>query len=102
HRPGRLPHRVPTDFKWRHHDQTSRISYLNVGGGANFQLTRSWSTFVILTTTVWGRNGHALSLGEVFGVSWTFRTPWTKPRLLVESPHESEPSSATKAPVHVH
>ena len=97
---GDFPHRVPTDIKWRHHDQTSRISYLNVGGGANFQVTNSWSTFLLLTTTVWGRNGHALSLGEVFGVSWTFRTRWAKPRLVVQSPQRSEP--ATKAPVHVH
>jgi hypothetical protein len=99
---GDFPNRVPTNVKWYHHDQTSRISYLNVGGGANFQVTKSWNVFLILTTTVWGRNGHALNLGEVVGVSWTFRTPWAKPRVLVESTEESDPSSSTKVPTHVH
>lgn len=32
---GDFPVRVPTNMTWYHHDQTGRISYLNVGGGAS-------------------------------------------------------------------
>ena len=81
---GDFPVRNPSNEHWRHHDQTSRISYLNVGGGASFAVTKSWSAFAVLTTTVWGRNGHALSLGEVVGLSWTFRTPWARPQALAD------------------
>jgi len=98
---GDFPVRNPNDIKWYHHDQTSRISYLNVGGGANLQVTKSWSAFVILTTTAWGRNGHALSLGEVIGISWTFRTRWAR-QPAMESSEESDPENPTKIPTHVH
>ena len=99
---GDFPVRNPTSPKWYHHDQTSRISYLNLGGGANFAITKSWSAFVVLTTTVWGRNGHALSLGEVVGVSWTFRTPWARSHSALDSTEDTEPTTRTKVPTHVH
>jgi len=99
---GDFPIRNPSDDKWYHHDQTSRISYLNLGGGANFAITRSWNAFVVLTTTVWGRNGHALSLSEVVGVSWTFRTPWAQPKAAEDLTGEPEPASSDKLPTHVH
>ena len=98
---GDFPIRVPSNEKWRHHDQTARISYLNIGGGANFQITKSWSAFLALATTVWGRNGHALSLSEVVGLSWTFRTPWARPQ-AVDSTEEVDPANPTKVPTHVH
>ena len=72
------PPRRATDPNWSHHDQTTKISYLNVGGGASFAVTKSVSAFAALTHTVWGQNGHALSLSEVFGLSWSFRTPWAR------------------------
>ena len=37
--------------------------------------------FAVMTTTVWGRNGHALSLGEVVGLSWSFLKPWVSGKL---------------------
>ena len=43
-----------------------------------------------LTTTVWGRNGHALSLGEIVGLSWTFRTPWAKSQALTDAEDEEQ------------
>jgi hypothetical protein len=102
---GDFPIRTPDNDHWYHHDQTSRISYLNVGGGASFAVTKSWSAFAVLTTTVWGRNGHALSLGEVVGLSWTFRTPWARPQAAAIDPTEDQAEEGTKrakTPHHVH
>jgi len=99
---GDFPVHKPTDPTWRHHDQTSRISYLNVGGGASFAVTRSWSAFAVLTTTVWGRNGHALSLGEVVGLSWTFRTPWARKQATIYPIEEADSPNRAKVPTHVH
>jgi hypothetical protein len=100
---GDFPIRNPDNIVWFHHDQTSRISFLNIGAAGSFALNKSWSLFAALTTTVWGRNGHALSLGEVFGVSWRFRTPLAKPRApAADQPTVVSPSKPTKAPPHVH
>ena len=99
---GDFPVRLPSDIKWYHHDQTSRISYLNVGGSASIGITKSLSVSLALFTTVWGRNGHALNLGEVVGLSWTFRTPWAKPQAAVDPTEEADPANPTKAPTHVH
>jgi hypothetical protein len=102
---GDFPIRKPSNENWYHHDQTSKISYLNVGGGASFAVTKSWSAFAVLSTTVWGRNGHALSLGEVIGFSWTFRTPWAGPPAAVTEASEDQPVEGAKrdrVPHHVH
>jgi hypothetical protein len=105
---GDFPVRVPSNVTWYHHDQTSRISYLNLGGGASLAITKSWSGFVALTTTVWGRNGHALSLGEVVGLSWNFRTPWARPQALADATDEEQQelykqnSHGKSAPSHSH
>jgi hypothetical protein len=98
---GDFPVRTPTDPIWRHHDQTLQGSYLNVGGGASYAVTRSWSVFGVMTTTVWGRNGHALSLGEVVGLSWTFRTPWARQQAIYPIEEGDSPNRA-KVPTHVH
>lgn len=99
---GDFPVRKPTNPIWRHHDQTIRSSYLNVGGGASFAVTRSWSVFAVMTTTVWGRNGHALSLGEVAGLSWTFRTPWARHQATIYPIEEGDSPNRAKVPTHVH
>ena len=99
---GDFPVRIPSNIKWYHHDQTSKISYLNLGGSASLGLTKSWSAFVAVFTTVWGRNGHALELGEVVGLSWSFRAPWAKPQSLADPTTEADPANPTKAPTHVH
>jgi hypothetical protein len=98
---GDFPTRVPSNVKWYHHDQTSRISFLNLGGGGNFAITKSLTGFLVLTTTVWGRNGHALSLGEVLGLSWNFRTRWARPQAAVVSP-DADPTIPTNVPTHIH
>jgi len=55
-----------------HHDQISRESYLNVGGGAAFSLSDSIDLFGGFTTTVWGRNTHAVNRGLSLGMAWGF------------------------------
>jgi hypothetical protein len=82
--PEDYPDRTPTNERWRHHDQISKIDILNVGGGLSFDLSKSWTVFSSLLTSVWGRNGHALQTGLTIGVSWSFRTP------LAERPAESK------------
>jgi len=102
---GDFPIRNPNNDHWYHHDQTSKISYLNLGGGISVALAKSWSAFGVLTTTVWGRNGHALRLGEVIGLSWTFRTPWARQQATVVDPTEDQPGEVAnrdKVPHHVH
>jgi hypothetical protein len=93
---GDFPVRIPSNVKWSHHDQTSRISYLNVGGSASVGLTKSWSVFLALFTTVWGRNGHALSLGEVVGLSWSFRTPWARQQAAIYPIEEGDSPNRDK------
>ncbi len=65
---------LPADV-FRHHDQISRESYLNVGGGAALSLTDTWDLFGSFTTTVTGRNTHAVNRGISLGVAWSFGGP---------------------------
>lgn len=62
---------LPTEV-FQHHDQLSRESALNVGGGAAFSLTETMDVFTSFTTTVTGRNTHAVNRGISLGVSWSF------------------------------
>ena len=50
----------------------ARESYLNVGGGAAFSLSDSIDLFGGFTTTVWGRNTHAVNRGLSLGMAWGF------------------------------
>jgi hypothetical protein len=58
-----------------HHDQISRESYLNLGGGAAISLTDTWDLFGSFTTTVTGRNTHAVDRGISLGLAWSFGGP---------------------------
>jgi hypothetical protein len=58
-----------------HHDQISRESYLNLGGGAAISLTDTWDLFGSFTKTVTGRNTHAVNRGISLGVAWSFGGP---------------------------
>ena len=55
-----------------HHDQISRESFGNLGGGASYSLTERMDLFGAFTTTVYGRNTHAVNRGLSIGVSWSF------------------------------
>jgi hypothetical protein len=55
-----------------HHDQISRESFFNVGGGAALSLSDSTDLFFGYTRTVTGRNTHATDRGLSLGLSWSF------------------------------
>jgi hypothetical protein len=55
-----------------HHDQISRESFTNLGGGASYALTDRMDLFGAFTRTVHGRNTHAVNRGLSIGVSWSF------------------------------
>jgi hypothetical protein len=55
-----------------HHDQISRESYTNLGGGASYSLNDRMDVFGAYTVTVRGRNTHAVNRGLSIGVSWSF------------------------------
>jgi hypothetical protein len=57
---------------FRHHDQITREGYVNVGGGAAISLSDSFDLFGGYTTTVWGRNTHAVNRGVSIGLAWGF------------------------------
>ena len=66
---------------FRHHDQISRESYLNIGGGAAVSVTHTWDLFGSFTTTMTGRNTHAVNRGISLGVGlelWRSRRPDTR------------------------
>lgn len=65
---------LPADV-FRHHDQISRESYWNVGGGAAMSLTDTWDVFGSFTTTLTGRNTHTINRGISVGVAWSFGGP---------------------------
>ncbi len=77
--PQDFPIRSPINVTWRHHDQILAINFLNVGGGVAYFITRNWQVYSSLLTSVWGQNGHVLRTGFSTGMSWSFRTPWTRP-----------------------
>ena len=58
-----------------HHDQISREKYLNVGGGAAVSITDTVDLFGSFTTTVTGRNTHAVNRGISVGMGWSFGGP---------------------------
>jgi hypothetical protein len=62
---------LPTEV-FQHHDQLSRESALNVGGGTAVSITDTMDVFASFTTTVWGRNTHAVNRGISLGMSWSF------------------------------
>ena len=98
-----LASRTVTDHYWPHHDQIEKISHLNLGGGASFAFTNSWSGFLALTTTTWGTGGHKDSLSETFGLSWSFRTPWARPEVAVKDANDdSARQHPDQSPRHVH
>lgn len=55
-----------------HHDRISRESYWNLGGGAGVSVTGTIDLFGAFTSTVSGRNTHAVNRGLSIGVSWSF------------------------------
>jgi hypothetical protein len=57
---------------FQHHDQISKESALNVGGGTAVSINDTMDVFASFTTTVAGRNTHAVNRGISLGLSWSF------------------------------
>jgi hypothetical protein len=66
-----------TSQQYYHHDQIDAVSSLELGGGADFALSRSNGIDLSgsLIHSVWGRNGHALHVGLAVGLTWSFPRP---------------------------
>jgi hypothetical protein len=64
--------KVLTADEFHHHDQISRSDLVDVGAGAQVQLTSRVDLVGSYATTVMGRSGHALGRGVTVGVSWGF------------------------------
>ena len=62
---------LPPDLR-EHHDRVARVDILDVGGGAQYSLTKSVDVFGSFMRTIAGRNGHALARGLTVGASWSF------------------------------
>jgi hypothetical protein len=62
---------LPLDQQ-QHHDRIARIDILDVGGGLQMSLSKSWEIFGSFTKTVSGENAHALARGLTIGASWSF------------------------------
>jgi hypothetical protein len=63
---------VLTADEFHHHDQISRSDLLDMGAGAQVQLTRRIDIVGSYATTITGRSGHALGRGITIGLSWGF------------------------------
>ena len=54
------------------HDRITRESHWTIGGGAGISLTDRTDLFASFTTTLTGRNTHAINRGLSLGVSRSF------------------------------
>jgi hypothetical protein len=75
-----------------HHDQITRINFLNVGGGVAYSLTERVDLFGSMIRTVAARNGHMIDRGLSLGLSWSFSAGRAKDRALARA--ETEDSLA--------
>ena len=64
-----------TPDQFLHHDQISRESFFNLGGGTAISITDTTDLFVAYSRTVTGRNTHATDRGLSIGMSWSFGRP---------------------------
>lgn len=69
-----LPQAGLAGLQWIHHDQISKATLLDVGGGASFALNRKVEMFVSFARSVEGTNGHLHDALVTVGVSRTFST----------------------------
>jgi hypothetical protein len=69
-----LPQAGLSGEQWIHHDQISRSTLLDVGGGVSFAVNRKMEMFVSFARSVEGPNGHLHGALVTIGVSRTFST----------------------------
>lgn len=68
-----------------HHDQITRINFLNVGGGAAYSVTERIDVFGSIIRTVAARNGHIVDHGISMGMSWSFTATRSKDSAISKS-----------------
>jgi hypothetical protein len=61
-----------SDDEFLHHDQISKSTLLDIGGGAAYALNRSLQMFLSVAHSVAGRNGHLHAAVVTVGVSRSF------------------------------
>lgn len=69
HKRPTLPELLPI---WEVHDRLINGSFLHLGGGASFAVTRTTDIYVIGLDTVWGHHGAHIARMFAIGVSKTF------------------------------
>lgn len=72
-------------LQFLHHDQITRINFLNVGGGAAYSLTEKIDVFGSMIRTVAARNGHMVNRGLSVGLSWSFSAMRAKDRAIARA-----------------
>jgi hypothetical protein len=55
-----------------HHDRIARIDIVDIGGGVQVTLPKSFEVFASVMKTVSGENAHAMARGITIGASWSF------------------------------
>jgi hypothetical protein len=80
-----------------HHDQISRINFLNVGAGASYSVTERIDVFGSMIRTVAARNGHLIDRGLTVGLSWSFSAGRAKDRAIVRAEQSLARCACTKS-----
>jgi hypothetical protein len=62
---------MPEDLQ-QHHDRIARIDLLDIGGGVQVTLPKSFEVFASFMKTASGENAHSLAHGITIGTSWSF------------------------------
>ena len=83
--PKDYPDPTPGNPLFRQHDRISQVDFFMIGGGVSYSLTHRFDVFGSLLTMPWGTNGHAVKTGLAVGVSWSFRTPWARPEMVMQA-----------------
>lgn len=80
-----------------HHDQITRINFLNVGGGAAYSITEKIDVFGSMIRTVAARNGHMIDRGLTMGMSWSFLAGRAKDRAIARAEQSLAKCVCTKS-----
>ena len=71
---GPISRTLLTNDEFLHHDQITRENFLALGGGASYSITETIDLYGSLMRDVARRNGHGLTRGVSFGMSYSFTT----------------------------
>jgi len=80
-----------------HHDQITRINFLNVGGGVAYSITERIDVFGSMIRTVAARNGHLIDRGLSTGLSWSFSVGRAKDRAIARAEQSLAKCVCTKS-----